>query len=248
MQSRPTDSYGRDLLDAGVAFNYWFFGDSSSDNSTKEEDGGILTSWKVFPNNNKKGSYNAYEQVSTKWDGDPTDVYQVHNNDGSIDTYNSTIELNKAGITNVNRQYKNDKGFTGNLKEAYNGWVNATGRTAAAKETMYAYIGGVASIVLPGLASEFLVARGGSWLVPLGRGTTGRTAAANITEQLAMKEAMSNPSAGKVIMEGLKDSRWAGWSKMQYVHTSLNGKKTVIHYVAKFERGVIKYVDDFKFK
>ncbi|UUV22017.1 hypothetical protein [Paenimyroides aestuarii] len=154
------DSYGRDLLNAGVAFSTMF--QSSDFSGQVEEDGGILTTWKVFPDNNKKGSYNAYEKVSTKWDGDPTDVYEVHNNDGSIDIYNSTIELNKAGIKNVNRQYKNDKGFVGNLKEAYDGWVNATGRTAAAKETMYAYIGGVASVVIPEIAAEFLAARVGT--------------------------------------------------------------------------------------
>ncbi|UUV22015.1 hypothetical protein [Paenimyroides aestuarii] len=100
----------------------------------------------------------------------------------------------------------------------------------------------------PAIASELLVVRGSSFLVPLGRGTTGRTTAVNLSEQLAMKEAMSNPSAGKVIIHGLKDSRWSGWSKMHYVHTSSTGKKTVIHYVAKFEKGIIKYVDDFKFK
>ena len=160
MQSRPMDSYGRDLLNAGVAFDTWFQSSDLSGESKSEEDGGRLTTWKVFPNNNKKGSYNAYEQVSTTWDGDPTDVYEVHNNDGTIDIFNSTIELNKAGINNVNRQYKNDKGFVGNLKEAYNGWVNATGRTAAAKETMYAYISGVGSFLIPAIASEVLIARG----------------------------------------------------------------------------------------
>src|SRR5690606_23744776 len=42
MQSRPTDSYGRDLLDAGVAFNYWFFGDSkrTEDGSEQNIEGG----------------------------------------------------------------------------------------------------------------------------------------------------------------------------------------------------------------
>jgi len=42
MQSRPTDSYSRDLLDAGVAFNYWFFGDSkrTQDGSEQNIEGG----------------------------------------------------------------------------------------------------------------------------------------------------------------------------------------------------------------
>ena len=61
-------------------------------------DGGRLTAWKVFPNNNKKGSYNAYEVASTDWEGDPTNVFSVHNNSGTIDTNNSVKELNDAGI------------------------------------------------------------------------------------------------------------------------------------------------------
>ncbi|MGG5577257.1 hypothetical protein ACPDHL_07950 [Myroides sp. C15-4] len=112
-------------------------------------DGGRLTAWKVFPDNNNKGSYNAYEVASTDWEGDPTDVFSVHNNDGSIDTYNSIKDLNKAGITNVNYQRKNDKSVMGNLQMAYDGWVNATGETARAKETMLNYIGGIASTVIP---------------------------------------------------------------------------------------------------
>jgi hypothetical protein len=82
-------------------------------------------------------------------------------------------------------------------------------------------------------------------LKPLGLGSTGRTVAKNLTEQLAMEEAMSNPTAGKVIIQ---DKRWSGWSKMQYIHTGLDGSKTVIHYAGKFENGVLTYVDDFKFK
>jgi len=85
-------------------------------------------------------------------------------------------------------------------------------------------------------------------LKPLGLGSTGRAIAANLTEQLAMKEIMSNPTLGKTVMTGMKDSRWLGWNKMQYTHTALNGTKTTIHYVGKFENGVLKAVDDFKFK
>jgi hypothetical protein len=90
--------------------------------------------------------------------------------------------------------------------------------------------------------------KGNSLLKPLGLGSTGRTVANNLTEELAMKEAMANPSIGKMIMEGITDMRWPGWSKMQYIHTSLDGNKTVIHYVGKFENGILRYVDDFKFK
>ena len=49
-------------------------------------------------------------------------------------------------------------------------------------------------------------------------------------------------------MEGMKDSRWLGWSKMQYTHYGLDGTKTTIHYVGKWERVILKAVDDFKFK
>jgi hypothetical protein len=41
-------------------------------------------------------------------------------------------------------------------------------------------------------------AKGVTKLKPLGLGSTGRTTAANLTEQLAMKEAMSNPAAGQI--------------------------------------------------
>ncbi|WP_320003987.1 RHS repeat domain-containing protein [Shiella aurantiaca] len=74
-------------------------------------------------------------------------------------------------------------------------------------------------------------------------GSTGRVIAANLTEQLAMQEIMSNPAMGRVIMEGMTDPRWNGWSKMAW-----NNAGVEIHYVAKFENGVLKYVDDFKFK
>ncbi|PMD95694.1 hypothetical protein BWI97_13925 [Siphonobacter sp. BAB-5405] len=87
-----------------------------------------------------------------------------------------------------------------------------------------------------------------SSLKPLGLGSTGRTEPVNLTEKLAMEEIMSNPKLGNKVMEGLKDERWLGWDKMQYTHTSLDGTKTTIHYVGKIENGVLKAVDDFKFK
>ena len=98
-------------------------------------------------------------------------------------------------------------------------------------------------------AREVVAAKGGANLLkPLGLGSTGRTAAANLTEQLAMKEIMSNPTLGKTVMTGMKDSRWLGWNKMQYTHTALDGTKTTLHYVGKMENGILKAVDDFKFK
>jgi RHS repeat-associated protein len=87
-------------------------------------------------------------------------------------------------------------------------------------------------------------------LKPLGLGSTGRTAARNLTEQLAMKEALSNPAAGQIIqrMKPLTDPRWSGWRKMQYEHIGLDGSKTIIHYNGQWSNGVLKAVDDFKFK
>ena len=87
-----------------------------------------------------------------------------------------------------------------------------------------------------------------SGLKPLGLGATGRTVPGNLSEQLAMKEAMANPSAGRVIMEGMTDKRWNGWNKLHYSRTNPDGSKTVIHYVGKFENGILTHVDDFKFK
>lgn len=65
-----------------------------------------------------------------------------------------------------------------------------------------------------------------------------------------MQEILANPAAGEIIerMEPINDPRWLGWRKMQYVHTGLDGNKTVIHYVGKWEGDVLKAVDDFKFK
>jgi filamentous hemagglutinin len=85
----------------------------------------------------------------------------------------------------------------------------------------------------------------GTWL-----GSTGRTTAMSLTEQLAMKEAMSNPAAGQVIqgMKPLKDLRWLGWRKMQYEHIGLDGSKTIIHFNGRWQKGVLRSVADFKFK
>jgi hypothetical protein len=88
-----------------------------------------------------------------------------------------------------------------------------------------------------------IVAKGGSQLVAQGLGSTGRTAAANLTEQLAMQEIVSNPTLGRTVMTGMKDSRWLGWDKMQYTHTALDGSKTTIHYVGQFKNGILNAVD-----
>ena len=64
-----------------------------------------------------------------------------------------------------------------------------------------------------------------------------------------MKFVKDNPRLGKVILENMRDSRWLGWSKMEYIHRPVGGRRTVtVHYVGKWENGVLKAVDDFKFK
>jgi len=80
---------------------------------------------------------------------------------------------------------------------------------------------------------------------PLGLGSTGRTVANSLNEQLAMKEAMSDPAAGTVVpmRSAMTDSRWPGsdgWVKMTQ---NVNGVE--IHYVRNTNTGA---VDDFKFK
>ena len=86
-------------------------------------------------------------------------------------------------------------------------------------------------------------------LKPIGLGSTGRVIAATLEEQLAMKEIISNPAIGEVLtrMGPLKDARWLGWSKMQYVKKLENGTQVVIHYVGKITNGVLEAIDDFKF-
>jgi hypothetical protein len=86
-----------------------------------------------------------------------------------------------------------------------------------------------------------------STLRPLGLGSTGRTVANNLIEQLAKKAAMENPKLGTAIIEGLSDPRWLGWSKMQYTIITSNGVRAVVHYVAKWKNGILEAVDDFKF-
>jgi hypothetical protein len=87
-------------------------------------------------------------------------------------------------------------------------------------------------------------------LKPLGLGSTGRIIASNLSEQLAMEEVLSNPTAGEIIqkMAPLSDARWLGWRKMQYIKELGDGSMINIHYVGKWVNGVLKAVDDFKFK
>jgi len=79
----------------------------------------------------------------------------------------------------------------------------------------------------------------------LGRGSTGRTTANNLKEQLAMEEIKANPLQGAKELTSVKmaDTRWPasdGWIKM-----SKNVNGVGVHYVYNPKIGVF---DDFKFK
>ena len=78
------------------------------------------------------------------------------------------------------------------------------------------------------------------------RGSTGRTQPANLREQLAMEQVMSNPSAGTPLKFKMKDSRWPaseGWVKMQQTVRTSQGN-IEIHYVYNPNLNIF---DDFKF-
>ena len=78
---------------------------------------------------------------------------------------------------------------------------------------------------------------------PLGLGSTERSTPNNLQEQLAIKQAISNPTAGVQLPIPMGDSRWPaadGWVKMSQ---NVNGVE--IHYVRNVKSGA---VDDFKFK
>ena len=88
---------------------------------------------------------------------------------------------------------------------------------------------------------------------PLGRGSTGRTEPKNLHEQLAMKEAMSNPltESKEITKISMTDPRWPkeeGWTKRQkIIYPSLIQEESNVnlHYVYNY---ITKQFDDFKFK
>lgn len=76
-----------------------------------------------------------------------------------------------------------------------------------------------------------------------GQASTGRTAPANLNEQLAMQQAKSNPAAGQRVPITMNDPRWPasqGWVKMQQ---NVNG--VTIHYDLNTVTGETA---DWKFK
>lgn len=85
-------------------------------------------------------------------------------------------------------------------------------------------------------------------LLPLGKGSTGRTLAANAIERQALDSIMANPSKGfRLNTVLMTDPRWpssAGWIKM----TNKTEFGVEIHYVGRWVEGKLVAVDDFKFK
>ncbi|MQP53594.1 MULTISPECIES: hypothetical protein [unclassified Flavobacterium] len=88
-------------------------------------------------------------------------------------------------------------------------------------------------------------------LVPLGLGSTAKAGVSrinpiNLTEELALREIMGNPSMGNFprLRKGMTDSRWPateGWKKMSW-----NNGGVEIHYTGKWVNGILEAVDDFK--
>ena len=87
-----------------------------------------------------------------------------------------------------------------------------------------------------------------------GRGSTadprkGTFSPRNLRERLAVDQAMSKPTTGRVLPLELGDKRWEakdGWVKMQQTIAPSDGQKpVVVHYVRNTRTG---QVDDFKIK
>jgi hypothetical protein len=114
----------------------------------------------------------------------------------------------------------------------------------------------VATVVENGIIKNTVVEKGFSnlgngvnnLLKPLGLGSTGRTVSNNLVEEIAMRDAMTNPQLGIKLREGLTDKRWLGWTKMEYKVKTKEGVNAIVHYVGKWKNGILIAVDDFKFK
>ncbi len=175
-------------------------------------------------------------------------------------------------INGLNNFVKKDKMDLGNFvaRQAEDAYNAAVDRVTSSDDPMYEMHTMLEELVIEVSASaaigsgvSALVGRAGMGAVasstvassevpmpigPLLRGSTGRTIPKNLIEQMSMNAVRKNPNLGIVIMENMKDSRWSGWSKMEFKTKSSNGVNAVIHYQGKFVNGQLKYVDDFKFK
>ncbi|MGN8276591.1 two-partner secretion domain-containing protein [Pseudomonas sp. SMN5] len=106
------------------------------------------------------------------------------------------------------------------------------GMAILGKSPVVAGVGGPKGTEIPSVVNK-----------PLGLGSTGRSTPANLNEQLAMEQAISNPAAGRTLPVPMTDPRWPaadGWVKSAQ---NINGIE--IHYVRNSITGAI---DDFKFK
>lgn len=77
-----------------------------------------------------------------------------------------------------------------------------------------------------GLFAKGAAEEGVNLLKPLGLGSTWRTVAENLTEELAMKEIMSNPSAGRALIQTMKELQVVGIVGVKCL--------TVLHMESKF--------------
>ena len=118
-------------------------------------------------------------------------------------------------------------------------------------ETAGGFVVGEGTGKIAGKFINKIFSKSSTTIKPLGKGHTGRYTPNDLAEQLTLKEVQANPELGRSIISALEDSRWKGWTKMQYIHNHQKGEKVnrvVIHYVAKWKNGKIVAVDDFKFK
>lgn len=75
--------------------------------------------------------------------------------------------------------------------------------------------------------------------------STGRTTAINLAEQLAMKQVVSNPGAGRILPIVMNDTK-NGWRAVDgWVKMSQNVNGVEVHYIRNTVTGI---VTDFKFK
>ncbi len=144
----------------------------------------------------------------------------------------TSLDYSKAGFTQM---------LSGNVTQTYGEQVlQSLGLSPKAAALAYG------AINLGSAAGTAIVANQSSQATnnaPLGPGSTGRAVPNNLQEQLALQQAMSNPTAGVELPILLGDSRWPaadGWVKMSQ---NVNGVE--IHYVRNTSSGA---VDDFKFK
>lgn len=121
-------------------------------------------------------------------------------------------------------------------------------RPATPKEVVDAGMAMTNTAFISLVGPEIAVMKTVGELKPLGLGSTGRVTAKNLVEEMTMEAVKKQPHLGTRIMEGLSDSRWNGWTKMEFKSKTNEGINAVVHYVGKWENGILKAVDDFKFK